>query len=94
MEKVVELDFLDLLYVKFSNLNFIYKVKKFQLFVGTSFKERSLVNLFPCIRFSWQTLHFARKTVYFFNFQNILSAIFFFVSNVLFLLVDVTIFRQ
>ena len=59
MEKVVELDFLDLLYVKFNDLNFIYEVKKFQLFVGTSFKERSLVNLFPCIRFSWQALHFA-----------------------------------
>lgn len=59
MEKVVDLDFLDLLYVKFSNLNFIYEVKKFQLFCGE--KRQGKKSSEP---FSFYKIFFANVTFF------------------------------
>ena len=50
MEKVVELDFLDLLYVRFINLNFIYEVKKFQLFCGEKLQGKKSIEPFSCYK--------------------------------------------
>ena len=77
MEKVVELDFLDLLYVKFSNLNFIYEVKKFQLFCGEKLQGKKSIEPFSFYKIFLANVTFCIEDSIFFNFQNILCANFF-----------------